>query len=328
MSDDPNDLGDRLRRLGFRVRRDASAAFLAHVHKSRTGPIETVEQLLELEENARRAVSLARRTRFACLGSFKATDRFDAHPEKIDRPLVEKLLVLDFVQGENVLLEGRIGPRQDDDRAEPRAGRSRCGLHRWVLNARSHARRPTEPGIDAGIRATIAPLHPARSVDPRRARAPCRATRVRLTCSTTSSALDTSSARRSSRPTNLAFKQWGNTFPGAACVVALVGRFAQHWHRLEILGESYRDKHGSTPIYRSRRPPSHVASRREPVGVRSRRKRSSINKRGYPTPNQESGPAQTAILACGREAARCLPAGVASADGAKKWDCRVPRTVG
>jgi len=106
MSDDPNDLGDRLRRLGFRVRRDASAAFLAHVHKSRTGPIETVEQLLELEENARRAVSLARRTRFACLSSFKATDRFDAHPEKIDRPLVEKLLVLDFVQGENVLLKG------------------------------------------------------------------------------------------------------------------------------------------------------------------------------------------------------------------------------
>jgi DNA replication protein DnaC len=26
--------------------------------------------------------------------------------------------------------------------------------------------------------------------------------------------------------TNLAFKQWGTTFPGAACVVALVDRFA------------------------------------------------------------------------------------------------------
>ena len=43
--------------------------------------------------------------------------------------------------------------------------------------------------------------------------------------------------------TNLAFKQWGTTFPGAACVVALVDRFAQHCHRVEILGESWRDKH-------------------------------------------------------------------------------------
>ena len=43
--------------------------------------------------------------------------------------------------------------------------------------------------------------------------------------------------------TNLAFKQAGNTFPRAACVVALVDRTAQHCHSLEILGESYHDKH-------------------------------------------------------------------------------------
>jgi hypothetical protein len=35
-----------------------------------------------------------------------------------------------------------------------------------------------------------------------------------------------------------AFKQWGNTFPGAACVVALVDPFAQHRHRIETIGES------------------------------------------------------------------------------------------
>ena len=43
--------------------------------------------------------------------------------------------------------------------------------------------------------------------------------------------------------TNLAYKQWGTVFPGAACVVALVDRFAQHCHRVEIVGESWRDKH-------------------------------------------------------------------------------------
>jgi hypothetical protein len=43
--------------------------------------------------------------------------------------------------------------------------------------------------------------------------------------------------------TNLAFKQWGTVFPGAACVVALVDRFAQHCHRVEIDADSWPDKH-------------------------------------------------------------------------------------
>jgi hypothetical protein len=42
---------------------------------------------------------------------------------------------------------------------------------------------------------------------------------------------------------NLVFKQWGTVFPGAACVVAVVDRFARHSHGVEILGESWRDKH-------------------------------------------------------------------------------------
>lgn len=47
--------------------------------------------------------------------------------------------------------------------------------------------------------------------------------------------------------TNLAFKQWGNTFPGAACVVALIDCFAQRCHHLEIIGDSHRDKHRLDP---------------------------------------------------------------------------------
>lgn len=110
MSDD-SDLVERLRRLGLRVGRDALAAFIAPAHKSRLGPTETLEQLADLEERARAAVNLARRTRFACLGPFKSLDRFDwNHPETIDRALVERLVELDFVdRGENVLLKGGSG---------------------------------------------------------------------------------------------------------------------------------------------------------------------------------------------------------------------------
>jgi hypothetical protein len=34
--------------------------------------------------------------------------------------------------------------------------------------------------------------------------------------------------------TNLSFRQWGTVFPGAACVAALVDRFVQHCHVLDI----------------------------------------------------------------------------------------------
>ncbi|HMC93369.1 MAG TPA: ATP-binding protein, partial [Polyangia bacterium] len=99
-----DDLNERLRRLGFRLPRDAFAAFLTHLHKSRVSPTETLEQLAELEERARDTVNLARRTRAACLGTCKPLDRFDwAHPRAIDRPLIERLMALDFVdRGANV----------------------------------------------------------------------------------------------------------------------------------------------------------------------------------------------------------------------------------
>jgi DNA replication protein len=42
--------------------------------------------------------------------------------------------------------------------------------------------------------------------------------------------------------TNLAYKQWGTVFPGAACVVALVDRFVQHCHVIDIDADSWRQK--------------------------------------------------------------------------------------
>lgn len=55
--------------------------------------------------------NLERRTRGARLGSVTTMDRFDwSHPRTIDRPLVERLLTLDFVDAaENVLFRGPSG---------------------------------------------------------------------------------------------------------------------------------------------------------------------------------------------------------------------------
>ena len=46
--------------------------------------------------------------------------------------------------------------------------------------------------------------------------------------------------------TNLAYKSWNTVFPGAACVVALVDRFAQHCHVIDIDAESWRSKEANT----------------------------------------------------------------------------------
>jgi DNA replication protein DnaC len=261
MSDDIDDLGDRLRRIGFRARKDALDAFLQHAHKSRVGPTETVEQLVDLEERSRAAVNLARRTRFACLGSFKTMDRFDwAHPEKIDRALVERLLELDFAEdGENVLLKGG------------------SGLGKTMI-----AQNLAHAALAAGFTVRFSTLAAALADLLNQESMPAFERRIRrytrpdvlildelgyLPCDTRAADIlyNIISRRHEQRSTvistNLAFKQWGNTFPGAACVVALVDRFAQHCHRVEIIGESYRDKHRLDP------------DRPKPTSSKSRRKR-------------------------------------------------------
>ena len=67
--------------------------------------------------------------------------------------------------------------------------------------------------------------------------------------------------------TNLPFKDWGTVFPGAACVVALVDRFTQHCHVIDIDGDSWRQRPEHTdgvdpPRRRKRRPPPTTKVRR------------------------------------------------------------------
>ena len=59
--------------------------------------------------------------------------------------------------------------------------------------------------------------------------------------------------------TNLPFKQWSTVFPGAACVAALVDRFVQHCHIVDIDGDSWRQKDSiALAEQRANAPPSGV----------------------------------------------------------------------
>jgi DNA replication protein DnaC len=234
---------DAIRGLGFRVGRDALTAFLVHARKSRLGPDELLEQLVDLERHAREATNLARRTKTAALGSFKPVDRFDwAHPRKIDRALVERLLTLDFVErGENVLLRGQSGVGKSMlAKALGQAALERGYRVRFSTLADALADLLRQESLPALERRLKRYLLPDVLVLDELGYLPCdnRAADVLYTII---------SRRHEQRSTiittNLAFKQWGTVFPGAACVVALVDRFAQHCHKVDVDADSWRDSH-------------------------------------------------------------------------------------
>jgi DNA replication protein DnaC len=238
-----NDLVTRLRRLGLRVSHEALAAFLTHVHKSHLGPTETLEQLADLEERSRASVNLARRTRFACLGSFKTMDRFDwDHPEKIDRPLIEQLVELEFVdRGENALLKGGSGLGKTMIALNIGQAALAAGFTvRFSTLAAALADLLAQESLPAFERRIRRYTSPDLLILDELGYLPCDSRAAELLYNVISRRHE---QRSTIITTNLAFKQWGTTFPGAACVVALVDRFAQHCHRVEILGESWRDKH-------------------------------------------------------------------------------------
>jgi DNA replication protein DnaC len=54
--------------------------------------------------------------------------------------------------------------------------------------------------------------------------------------------------------TNLAFKQWGSVFHDASCLGALVDRFAQHCHVIDIDADSWRNKEAGLRRGKNRKP--------------------------------------------------------------------------
>ena len=242
-SDAADELFAGLAALGFRASRDELAAFFTHAHKSRLSPTQIGESLVALERRAREAANLARRSRAAYLGKFKPIDRFDwSHPRKIDRALIERLLSLDFIaRGENVLLRGQSGVgktmlAQNLGHAALLAGYT----VRFTTLAAALADLLQQESIPAFERRLKRYLRPRLLCLDELGYLPCDSRAADMLYAIISRRHEQRSTVIS---TNLAFKQWGTVFPGAACVGALVDRFAQHCHKVDIDADSWRDTH-------------------------------------------------------------------------------------
>jgi len=242
MSND--DVATQLQQLGFRVSLPALRAFFEHSTKSRISPVEVCEKLVEMERRERDSRNLLARTRLATLGKFATLDRFDwNHPRSIDRGLYEHLhSSLDFIdRGDNVLLRGQSGVgktmlAQNLGFAALTRGYS-VRFTSLAALLTDLLRRESLPALERCLRQRY--LSPHILICDELGYLPCDNRSADLLYNIISRRHESKSTVIT---TNLAYKLWGTVFPGAACVAALVDRFAQHCHVIDIDADSWRQK--------------------------------------------------------------------------------------
>jgi DNA replication protein DnaC len=250
---DTTDLVDLLHKIGVRAHREAIEACLTHAAKTKASPAQIVEQLCILEQREREARNLARRVKMATIGNHKSLDRFDwNHPRSVDKDLYDHLhSSLDFIRrGENVLLRGQAGVGKTTLaqnlalRALERGHTVRfCTLPAALADL---LRQESLPATERRLRRYTSPdllcLDELGYV-------PCDSRAADLL-------FHIISRRHESRAvivtTNLAFKQWGSVFHDASCLGALVDRFAQHCHVIDIDAESWRHKEAKEALKRGK----------------------------------------------------------------------------
>lgn len=228
-----NPLKEKCRKLGFR-------AIVSDWEQYENQP--WLKPLVSAEEKERDRRTFERRIREARIGQFKPMSDFNwAWPKKIDRELVEELFNLEFLkENSNVILLGTNGVGK-------------------TMIAQNLAYAALMSGTSTRFIKASDMLNELIECDGSIARRRClrKFTSVGLLVIDEVGYMDYDNrfadllyevvAGRYQRcativTTNKSFKEWGDIFPNAACVVTLVDRLLHKAESVLIEGESYRHK--------------------------------------------------------------------------------------
>ena len=242
MTNSPNpttDLKSQLAQLGLGATASTLDDFIARAVKARWSAQIILEELSAAEIRERSRRSLERRIARSRIGRFKPIADFDWNwPTKIDRPLIERALTLEFIpEARNLILLGSNG------------------LGKTMIS-KNIAHAAVLAGYSVLFRTASEVLDDLNCDSPARRRQKLNAyARPHLLCidevgylSYDSDAADLLYEvvnRRYERrslllTTNRAFKDWNAVFPNATSIATLLDRLTHHADVTAIEGQSYR----------------------------------------------------------------------------------------
>lgn len=234
------DLRARLSALGLLATAAHLDDIVALVTKKRWGPVELFEYILTLEDQERSRRGVERRLKRSRLERFKPMADYDWNwPTKIDRPLVESVLRLDFIRdAHNVVL---VSPQ----------GLGKTMIAQNIVHQAALAGHGVLFITAAQLLLDLGAQESTRALE-RRFKYYAKIGLLVID-EIGFLAFDTRNAdllfqvisRRYEKKsvvltTNLAFRDWHTIFPNATCATALIDRVVHHADVIAIEGQSYR----------------------------------------------------------------------------------------
>jgi len=234
-----SDLVAQLKQLGLVLTADSLDDLVARAATGRWSPRQLLEEIARSETEAAARRSLERRLALAKLDRFKPLAEFEWNwPKKIDRPLIERALTLDFLsRGRNLILCGTAGLgktmiAKNIAHAAILAGHT--ALFRTVSDLLADLDRDSPAAQRRKFRFYARPTllvldevgylaYDAHAAD--------------LLFEIVNHRYERNSVVLT---TNKGFKEWNTVFPNATCIAALLDRLTHHADVTLIEGDSYR----------------------------------------------------------------------------------------